>query len=168
MRVLVVEDEHALAETITRELRRHGYDAFAAPTGREALKLHHVSDFVLLDLGLPDMDGLGVCRVMRAASTVPIIAVAGRRGELERVLSLQAGADDCVEKPCGVRELTARIEAIMRRVRTAPVHTGTFENGPLRIDSSDSEKHSTSEVTAFLPSRLTARFRSETGRPAPY
>jgi DNA-binding response OmpR family regulator len=134
MRVLVVEDDPALAKAVVRELRRHGYDADAVSTGQEALKAHHLADLLLLDLCLPDMDGLQLCQAIRVASDVLIIAASERRNELDTVLALQSGADDCLSKPYGVRELVARIEALVRRVRTKRFEAGVLSHGPLRID----------------------------------
>ncbi|WP_407780891.1 response regulator transcription factor [Actinophytocola sp.] len=134
MRVLVVDDDPALAKAVVRELRRHGHDADSVATGREALKAYHLADLVLLDLCLPDMDGLQVCQAIRAMSDVLVIAASERRGELDTVLALQAGADDCLGKPYGVRELTARIEALARRVRSTRFESGTLVHGPLRVD----------------------------------
>ena len=101
MRILVVEDDTATAEFLTRGLRRHGYDADSVDTGTHALKMCHRADLVLLDLELPDLDGLEVCRGIRADYDTPIITVTARGTELDRVLGLQAGSDDYLVKPYG-------------------------------------------------------------------
>jgi two-component system response regulator RegX3 len=118
MRVLLVEDDDSIAEPLTAGLGRHGFEVSRARTGAEALAAppHEV---VLLDLGLPDMDGIDVCRQLRASSAVPIIVVTARSEEIDRVLGLELGADDYVVKPFGFRELVARIRAVTRRARPA-------------------------------------------------
>jgi two-component system, OmpR family, response regulator RegX3 len=119
MRVLVVEDDRVLADSLTEGLADRGFDSRVVDTGRGALDQHGQVDAVLLDLGLPDMDGFDVCRTIRTVSSVPIIVVSGRNDEFDRVLALKLGADDYVVKPCGLRELTARIEAVARRALNA-------------------------------------------------
>lgn len=134
MRVLVVEDDASTAERLIHGLRRHGYDAHSVDTGTRALETYHRADLVLLDLELPDLDGLEVCRGIRAACDIPIIVATARGTELDRVLGLQAGSDDYLVKPYGFRELVARIEAVMRRVRPQAHIVLTISHGPLRID----------------------------------
>jgi DNA-binding response OmpR family regulator len=135
LRVLVVENDTPAAEDLAQELRRHGYLAKIVTTAGEALQACHGVDMVLLDLDLPDLDGLEVCRRMRAVGDVPIISVTARGAELDCVLGLQAGADDYVVKPYGLRELLARMEAVMRRVRPQPSAAQVITYGPLRIDA---------------------------------
>jgi DNA-binding response OmpR family regulator len=130
MRVLVVEDSPRVARGLQTALRMRGYEVLCATTAAEALAAPPV-DLVLLDLGLPDRDGLDVCRELRRGGDVPIIAVTARGDERDRVSGLRAGADDYVVKPFGVAELAARIEAVMRRAarttdRRAPVTVGGF------------------------------------------
>ncbi|MFD3544806.1 winged helix-turn-helix domain-containing protein [Streptomyces sp. NPDC058655] len=134
VRVLVVEDDAAAAEARVRDLRRQGYSASSVDTGAEALRTHQHSDLVLLDLDLPDIDGLEVCRLIREAGDKPIISVTARDTELDRVLALQAGADDCVVTSCGLREMTARIEAVLRRSQPQPEPVRTISLDPLHID----------------------------------
>lgn len=135
MRVLVIEDEATTAESIVSGLRRHGFDADWVDSGKRALEIHQKVDFIVLDLGLPDTDGLEVCRRIRKVSETPIIAVAEKQNELERVLGLQAGSDDCIDRSYGIHELVARIHAIMRRIRpTRSTAGGTLAHGPLHID----------------------------------
>ncbi|GAA2273403.1 response regulator transcription factor [Kitasatospora cystarginea] len=135
VRVLVVEDDATEAETRVRDLRRQGYSARSVDTGAEALMAHQQSDLVLLDLDLPDIDGLEVCRQIREAGDKPIISVTARDTELDRILALQAGADDCVVTSCSPREMTARIRALLRRAypRSDPARTVVLD--PLRIDN---------------------------------
>ena len=114
MRVLVVEDDDAIAGGLEDGLVEQGFDVVRARTGRQALDAAEC-DVVLLDLGLPDMDGRDVCRELRARSTTPIIMLTARSDEFDRVLGLELGADDYVTKPFSFRELVARIRAVSRR-----------------------------------------------------
>nr|AEE65471.1 two component regulater [uncultured bacterium BAC AB649/1850] len=136
LRVLVVESDVRDLEALARGLRRHGHEVLSAASGTEALTAYRDADLVLLDLELPDLDGLNVCRGIRSACDLPIIAVTALGTELDRVLGLQAGADDYVVKPYGFRELMARIEAVMRRARPHPGRASVLSHGPLRIDAS--------------------------------
>lgn len=135
MQVLVVEDDDAIAEPLVEGLTREGYTVERVATGREALDAHH-ADLVILDLGLPDMDGYAVCQQLRARSTAPILVVTARGSEGDKVLGLELGADDYLVKPFGFRELVARIKAVMRRVPDdAAEATGApQELGPLVLD----------------------------------
>ena len=117
-RLLLVEDDDAIALPLGEGLEREGFAVTRVRTGAEAITTP--AEFVLLDLGLPDEDGLDVCRRLRASSSVPIIVVTARSDELDRVLLLEMGADDYVVKPFGLRELVARIRAVQRRSDVAP------------------------------------------------
>jgi two-component system, OmpR family, response regulator RegX3 len=132
VRVLIVEDEDAIAEPLAEGLRREGFDVARAATGADALAASPV-DLVLLDLRLPDLDGLDVCRELRARSAVPIIIVTARGEEADRVVGLELGADDYVVKPFGLRELIARIRAVSRRTRGEP-DDGVARIGELEVD----------------------------------
>lgn len=134
LRVLVAEGDRTEAETLVRGLRRHGYDVASVETGVAALREYPDADIVLLDLDLPDLDGLEVCRGIRSAGDVPVIAVTARGAELDRVLGLQAGADDYLVKPYGFQELLARMDAVMRRIRRSAVAARTICHGELEID----------------------------------
>jgi DNA-binding response OmpR family regulator len=132
VRVLVVEDDAAIAEPLAEGLRREGFAVTRAATGEEALAAPE-TDVVLLDLRLPDIDGLDVCRRLRERSGVPIIVVTARGEEADRVVGLELGADDYVVKPFGLRELIARIRAVTRRLdERAP--EGPFRIGVLELD----------------------------------
>lgn len=136
--ILVVENDARAADTLLQGLHRHGYAAHSVTTGAQALRGHGEADLVLLDLDLPDLHGLEVCRGIRAVSDLPIIALAARGSELDCVLCLQAGSDDYLVKPYGFRELLARMEAVLRRVRVQPEARPAADrvvvHGPLRID----------------------------------
>ncbi|WP_434446373.1 response regulator transcription factor [Lentzea sp. E54] len=131
MRVLLVEDDEPIAESLTRGLSRYGFEVRWVRTGAEALT---AGDFalVLVDLGLPDMDGLDVCRELRARGDVPIIVISARSDEVDRVVGLEIGADDYVTKPFGVREVVARMRAVLRRTQPGPREPEA--QGRLRID----------------------------------
>lgn len=117
MRVLVVEDDASVAEGILDGLEHAKFETLHVTTGALALEAMATfdPDLVLLDLGLPDMDGTDVCRGIRQNSTTPIIVVSARGDEIDRVLALEMGADDYVVKPFGMREIVARIRAVARR-----------------------------------------------------
>jgi DNA-binding response OmpR family regulator len=115
--VLVVEDDDAIAAPLKTGLEREGFTVTRASTGAEALD-GPPADVVLLDLGLPDLDGFEVCRRLRAASDVPILVISARGDEIDRVVGLELGADDYLVKPFGFRELVARIRAVTRRTTT--------------------------------------------------
>jgi two-component system response regulator RegX3 len=133
MRVLVVEDDDSIAGPLVEGLQRHGFTPTRVTTGGEALAAGE-TDVVLLDLGLPDLDGIEVCRELRARSSVPILVITARGEETDRVLGLELGADDYLVKPFGFRELIARIRAVQRRVAgAAPVEPDEQQLGALRI-----------------------------------
>lgn len=133
-RVLVVEPDEQWAEPLIRILRRNGHDAHVVADGLSALKEHHRHEIVLLDMELPDVDGLDVCRSIRAVCDTPVLAVTFRDSELDRILGFQAGADDYVVKPYGVPELLARISAVMRRARPSRPASPHVRLGPLTIE----------------------------------
>ena len=115
MIVMLVEDDPSIAGSLTDGLERYGYEVRWVTTGQEALAAAE-PDVVLLDLGLPDMDGLDVCRELRTRSSLPIIIITARDDEVDTVAGLEVGADDYVAKPFGVREIVARIRAVTRRL----------------------------------------------------
>jgi DNA-binding response OmpR family regulator len=117
VRVLLVEDDAGVAGALASGLRRRGWELVHAATGAAAVARTHGVDLVLLDLGLPDMDGMDVCRTLRAGSDVPIIALTARGDARSKVAGLRGGADDYVVKPFGFAELVARMEAVLRRSR---------------------------------------------------
>ena len=119
--ILVVDDETTIRETLVEALEMEGYRAIPAADGREALIRFRTDhpDLVLLDLMLPELSGVEVCRILRAESAVPIIMLTAKDGEVDKVVGLELGADDYVTKPFSLRELTARIRAILRRSELA-------------------------------------------------
>ncbi|MEU1181270.1 response regulator transcription factor [Streptomyces sp. NPDC005820] len=117
MHVLLVEDDEPVAESLRRGLKRYGFEVDWVTTGAAALAHTDPHDVVLLDLGLPDTDGLDVCKALRERGNVPIIVISARSDETDRVVGLELGADDYVSKPFGVREVIARIRAVMRRAQ---------------------------------------------------
>ncbi|HEY2670121.1 MAG TPA: response regulator transcription factor [Rugosimonospora sp.] len=133
MRVLLVEDDIRVAGALHTALRRRGYDLLHAYNAAEALAAPGV-DLVLLDLGLPDRDGMEVCRELRRRGDVAIIAVTARSDERDRVAGLRVGADDYIVKPFGMAELQARIEAVMRRAARTVPQRGIVHAGPIRVD----------------------------------
>ncbi|EST36401.1 response regulator transcription factor [Streptomyces roseochromogenus] len=142
MHVLLIEDDDRVAEPLVEGLSRFGFTVEHARTGAEGLSATEPA-MVLLDLGLPDMDGIDVCRALRARSSVPIIMITARDSEVDRVLGLELGADDYVSKPFGVRELVARIRAVTRRARTASPDgggSGTEPSGGSRADGCGAQR----------------------------
>ncbi|MEU0247495.1 response regulator transcription factor [Streptomyces sp. NPDC006235] len=144
MRILVVEDDDQLAETLVHRLGEAGHETIRVRTGARALELFEDVELVMLSLELEDLDGLDVCRRIRAAGDLPIIAFTDRGSELDRVRGLRAGADDCLGKPYTFRELMARVDAVMWRVRLSAPHarreaSSTITCGPLAIDTATRE-----------------------------
>lgn len=134
MKLLVVEDEDAIAVPLVEGLTREGYEVERVASGQEALDAPE-PDVVLLDLRLPDMDGYAVCRILRERSSVPIIMVTARGQETDRVLGLELGADDYIVKPFGLRELVARVRAVGRRARSLETARPVIVLGQLEIDT---------------------------------
>ena len=117
MNVLLVEDEPAIADTLVYALKTECFEVHHALTGQAALDAFEAKtfDFAILDIGLPDMTGLDVCKKLRENSTVPVLFLTARDGEVDRILGLELGGDDYVTKPFSPREIVARIRAILRR-----------------------------------------------------
>jgi DNA-binding response OmpR family regulator len=131
--VLLVEDDDAIAIPLVEGLQRQGFVTRRVSTGREALA-GDIPDLVILDLGLPDTDGYAVCQQLRARSDVPILVVTARGSESDKVLGLELGADDYIVKPFGIRELVARIRAVMRRVAGTEQPEAIQQLGPMALD----------------------------------
>jgi two-component system, OmpR family, KDP operon response regulator KdpE len=152
-RVLIVDDEPSIVATMAPMLRARGYDVTTAMSGKACLnKVEAVSpDIIILDLGLPDMDGLEVCRLVRDGRSTPILVLSARGAEVDKVSALDAGADDYVTKPFGSEELLARVRVALRRV-DPPASTGPIVRGNLVIDR---DRHSVSRDGETL--RLTPK-----------
>jgi two-component system response regulator RegX3 len=136
-RVLVVEDEESFSDALSFMLRKEGFEVGVASTGTDAVAEFDRAgaDLVLLDLMLPGMSGTEVCRTLRQRSSVPIIMVTAKDGEVDKVVGLELGADDYVTKPFSSRELVARIRAVLRRSgEPEELLPGTLEAGPVRMD----------------------------------
>lgn len=134
MRVLLVEDDDGVADALVDALDAQGHHCVRCRLGVEALRIHRRADLVLLDLGLPDIDGLDVLRKLRRVSSVPVLILTARGGERAVVRGLRSGADDYLVKPVGLRELLARVDAVTRRVNPPAVAKPVVEIDDLVID----------------------------------
>jgi two-component system, OmpR family, KDP operon response regulator KdpE len=135
--ILVVDDEKEIVRALSRSLSAHGYTVFTARSGEEAIEevARHRPDLMLLDLMLPGISGLDVCRQVRTESSVPILVLSVKETEHDKVEALDLGADDYIQKPFGMNEVLARVRVALRHVARAP--TGTeprFQQGPLLVD----------------------------------
>jgi len=138
--IVIVEDEYNISSFVSAVLQANGFDTMVARNGAEAIILitSHCPDLVLLDLGLPDMDGQGIIENVRGWSNVPIIVVSARTRERDKVMALESGADDYITKPFGTSELLARIRTALRHVQLregeqAQRQTGVFHTGDLEV-----------------------------------
>lgn len=158
MQILVVDDEASIRELLTFNLKKNGYEVMAAADGREALAKAAGMDLVLLDIMLPEVDGLEVCRRLKAdpqTSGIPIIMLTAKAEEIDRVLGLELGADDYVVKPFSMRELLARVKAVLRRsAKDSQSEKGreeTLKIGGLRLDFSSYQAWLHDEPIALTP-----------------
>ncbi|OLC58606.1 MAG: DNA-binding response regulator [Chloroflexi bacterium 13_1_40CM_4_68_4] len=133
-RVLVVDDEPAILRTVRANLGRRGFDVEVATTAEDAIAQADRQDLIVLDLGLPDRDGLDVIRSIRARSKTPIIVLSVRDGEREKVRALDLGADDYLTKPFGVEELVARVRVALRHAERPEETDDVFRTGDLTVD----------------------------------
>ena len=137
-RILVVDDEPSVTDLLAYNLRKALYDVRVAADGQAGLRLaaEFQPDLILLDLMIPEVDGLDVCRELRKSSNVPVIMITARGEEIDRVIGLELGADDYVVKPFSVRELMARIKAVLRRTQNDNSEPSTIISGAggLRMD----------------------------------
>ncbi len=153
-KVLVVDDEESLLEAVRYALSREGFDVTVARDGGEAVRLFEAErpDLLVLDLMLPVMNGWDVCRRVRATSRVPIIMLTARDAEVDRVVGLEMGADDYVTKPFSVRELVARVRALLRRAAGGPEPSGddaVIEATGIRLDPERHEVRVRGELVAL-------------------
>ncbi len=145
--VLVVEDEASFVEALTIGLRREGFDVVVATDGAEALEMFEATqpDLVLLDVMLPKISGIDVCRELRKKTKIPIIMVTAKGAEIDTVVGLEVGADDYVTKPYRLRELVARIRAVLRRAELSAAgdDAGSFAPGVVQVGdvSLDPDEH---------------------------
>lgn len=138
-KVLIIDDEEHIVELIRYNLQASGYVTFEAYNGIEGLKLakQELPDLVLLDLMLPGIDGLEVCKRLRSdekLKNIPIIMLTAKSEEIDKILGLELGADDYITKPFSVRELNARVKALLRRINTQEVENDTFSFNDVEID----------------------------------
>jgi two-component system, OmpR family, alkaline phosphatase synthesis response regulator PhoP len=144
-RILVVDDEQAVLDLLVYNLKKAHYEVVTAADGQQALKLAALQpfDLILLDLMLPEVDGLDVCRSLRRTSSVPIIMITARGEEVDRVIGLELGADDYICKPFGMRELIARVKAVLRRTHGDEGDTVIILSGPagLSLNTESREVH---------------------------
>jgi two-component system response regulator RegX3 len=155
-RILIVEDEQSLAESIRYNLEREGFAVRMAADGAKALEVFRSEppDLVVLDLMLPHVSGLDVCRAMRLESTVPIVMVTAKDAEADKVTGLELGADDYVTKPFSMRELLSRVRANLRRARMpGPDETGDdiLRGGPVELDVGRHEARVRGRAASFPP-----------------
>ncbi len=160
-KVLIVEDDPAIREALSYNLGREGYEVLAVGDGAEALKVARSAkpNLIVLDLMLPEVDGFDVTRILRRESSVPILMLTARDDEIDRVLGLELGADDYITKPFSMRELLARVKAMLRRVRigkeeSEPGKSQTekiLSSGNLQIDLSRHEVQLDESVIALKP-----------------
>ena len=137
--IIIVEDDEDIADTIRYNLEREGYSVRTAPTGETGLDLilGNPPNLVLLDVNLPKMNGFELCRLLRSeprTARLPILMLTARNSESDKVLGLRLGADDYLTKPFSIRELAARVEAILRRVQTAEPDSPVYDDGTLMIN----------------------------------
>ncbi len=153
-RILVVDDEIEIVRALQRSLAAHGFEVWTVNNGEDALDgiNHFRPDLILLDLGLPGMSGLEVCKRVREQSNLPIIVLSVKDTERDKVLALDIGADDYVAKPFGVNEVLARVRVALRH--SAQLQSGTepvFVAGPLRVDFAQREVHVDGKEVKLTP-----------------
>lgn len=164
-KILVVDDEISLQETVAYNLKKQGYDVQTTGDGAEALDLAREikPDLIILDVMLPGLDGFEICRILRKEMTTPVLMLTARDDEIDRVVGLEVGADDYMAKPFSMRELIARVKAMLRRVRLIREEVNTGDGGDgkpkqeimefdnLKIDMTRREITVDDEVVAFKP-----------------
>lgn len=164
-KILVVDDEVSLQETLAYNLKKQGYEVQTTGDGAEALDLAREMDpdLIILDIMLPGLDGFEICRILRREMSTPVLMLTARDDEIDRVVGLEVGADDYMAKPFSMRELVARVKAMLRRVRLireevdqagsaeAKLKGEILEFGNLRIDMTRREITVDGEVVAFKP-----------------
>lgn len=169
-KILVVDDEPKIRSTIRAYLEREGYEALEANDGRKALEIFQQAkpDLIILDLMLPEVDGLEVCRQIRRSSDVPIIMLTARQEDADKLIGLEIGADDYVTKPFSPRELVARVKVVLRRVKPsfAPSTPARIVLGDLTIDEERFEATCHGQPISLTPTefRVLAALAKNAGR----
>jgi two-component system, OmpR family, alkaline phosphatase synthesis response regulator PhoP len=171
IRVTVIEDDADIAFTIRVNLEREGYVVTTYGNGHEGLLAVQQGgvDFLILDLNLPDLDGFTICRELRRhpnTATLPILMLTARTSEADRIMGLELGADDYLAKPFSVRELLARIAAILRRSRGGEPDTAVYDDGHLRIDGRTLRVHVEGEEVKLAKKELELLWMLVRNRPA--
>lgn len=159
LHAFIVEDDFDIQQSLIQALSREGFKSSAFSTGQKALEALKLADkdaslyhIALIDLTLPDMDGLDILRYLRGSATLknlPCILVTARTEEIDRVIGLELGADDYISKPYSIRELSARVKALMRRTQIDPNDTAqlTLQCGPIRVDLSSRQVHINKKIS---------------------
>jgi len=171
LRVAVIEDDADIAFTIRVNLEREGYVVTAYGNGHEGLLAVQQGgvDFLILDLNLPDLDGFTICRELRRhpiTAKLPILMLTARTSEADRIMGLELGADDYLAKPFSVRELLARIAAILRRARGGEPDAAVYDDGHLRIDGRTLRVHVEGEEVKLAKKELELLWMLVRNRPA--
>lgn len=166
--ILIVEDEPKIAEVLRLYLEKNGYEVAIAPDGRRALEAVHrkLPDLIILDLGLPEVDGLEVCRSLRRESSIPIIMVTARNEETDKLIGLELGADDYITKPFSPREVVARVRAVLRRATPSPIKPSILKAGELALAPDRHEAFRAGNTLDLTPTefRLLQLLMSNPGR----
>ncbi len=155
-RLLLVDDEVKILDMIDNYLKREGFETIRASNGNEALELfrNQSFDLVVLDLMLPELNGLEVCKEIRRFSEVPIIMLTAKTDEIDKLLGLELGADDYINKPFSLRELTARIKAVLRRSRNYSPAVTTIMVNNLRLEPSRFELYVDDTLLTLTPTEF--------------
>jgi DNA-binding response OmpR family regulator len=154
-KILVVDDEATILQTLRYNLEKNGYSVCTAGDGRRALSVAELEkpDLIVLDIMLPELDGVEVCREIRKRSTTPVLMLTAKDQEIDKVLALEIGADDYITKPFSVYELLARIKAHLRRLQVAPppVETGVLKGGEIELDAGRHRVTKTGAIVELAP-----------------
>ena len=142
-KILIVDDEPKILEVLRLYLEREGFGVASALNGKKAIEqvATYKPDLIILDLNLPDIDGLEVCRTIRKQNNIPIIMLTGRGEEVDKIVGLELGADDYVTKPFSAREIVARVKAVLRRRASEPAKPETKTVGKLTVNEANYEVH---------------------------
>jgi DNA-binding response OmpR family regulator len=167
-KILLVDDEPTLVATVKYNLEREGYQVVTAADGESGLSMARVErpDLIILDLMLPGLDGFEVCRILRREMTVPILMLTAKTEEVDKVVGLELGADDYVTKPFSMRELLARVRALLRRAETLPAEAKVLTAGDLQVDLAKREASKRGQPLSLKPKEfeLLAFFLRNRGR----